>query len=69
MKILYGNLTNTCGKKRGCYYSNLPYDSKFWIVFGGVHESKYDSAQVLSMAYISLDKKLEKERPLEKMAA
>jgi hypothetical protein len=69
MKILYGNLTNTCGKKRGCSFVNLPYDSKFGIILGGVYESKYDSTQILSLAYISLDKKLEKERPLEKMVA
>lgn len=69
MEILYGNFTNSCGKKRGCVIIALPYDSKPGIVFGRVYESKYDSAQILFMAHISLDKKLEKERPLEKMVA
>jgi hypothetical protein len=58
---LYGN-TNK-------FITLLPSDSRIWTIYSRVHETKYDSKKILSLVNLSLDKKLEKERPLEKMAS
>ena len=64
------NVTNSCGTKRGCSVTIiLPHDSKLGLVLSGVHETKHGVQKVLSMVNLSLDKKLEKEGQMEKMAA
>ena len=64
------NVTNSCGTKRGCSVTIiLPHDSRFGSVLSRVHETKHGVQKVLSMVSLSLDKKLEKEGQMEKMAA
>lgn len=61
---------NNCGKRRGCELGSiLPYDSKFGVILSGVYGASNDIQKVLPLAHISLDKKLEKEGQVEKMAA
>ena len=61
---------NNCGKRRGCELGSiLPHDSRFGLTLSGVHGTSNDIQKVLSLAHISLDKKLEKEGQVEKMAA
>jgi hypothetical protein len=47
----------------------LPHDSRLGPVLSGVHETKYGVQKVLSLVSLPLDKKLEKEGQMEKMAA
>lgn len=63
------DFTNSCGKKRGCFITLLPSDSRVGIIISRVHGASDDIQKILSMADISLDEKLEKEGPMEKMAA
>lgn len=49
--------------------SLLSNDSRVGIILSGVHETKHDIQKVLSLAITSLDKELEKEGQMEKMAA
>lgn len=61
---------NSCGgKKRGCHVTALPYDIGVRIVLSRVHGTEYDFPKVLSLADLSLDKKLAQEGQMEKMAA
>lgn len=61
--------TNSC-KRRGCDVGIiLPHDIGVRIVLSRVHGTKYDFSKVLSLVDLSLDKKLEKEGQMEKMAA
>lgn len=61
---------NSCGgKKRGCHFTALPHDSRFRIVFSGMHGTRNDISKILSLANLSLDKKLAQEGQMEKMAA
>jgi hypothetical protein len=62
------NIKNSCGK-RGCEITLLPSDSRVRTILSGVHETKHDIQKVLSLAITSLDKELEKEGQVEKMAA
>jgi len=61
-------IQNSCGK-RGCEITLLPSDSRVRTILSRVHETKYDIQKVLSLAITSLDKELEKEGQMEKMAA
>jgi len=64
------DVTNSCGTKRGCsVIIILPHDSKLGLVLSGVHEIEHGVQKVLSMVSLSLDKELEKEGQMEKMAA
>lgn len=64
------DVTNSCGNKRGCWVLIvLPHDSSISTVVSRVHGTKNDFPKILSLANISLDKKLEKEGQMEKMAA
>ena len=62
------NIQNSCGK-RGCEITLLPSDSRVRTILSGVHETKHGIQKVLSLAITSLDKELEKEGQMEKMAA
>lgn len=63
-------IRNTCGKRRGCeIYTIIPYDSRFEPIYSGVHGTRNDTTKILSLVNISLDKKLEKEGQVEKIAA
>lgn len=59
---------STCSK-RGCEITLLPSDSRVGIIVSRVYGTRNDIQKVLPMAYISLDKELEKEGPMEKMVA
>ncbi len=59
---------NACGK-RGCEITLLPSDSRIRTVHSGMHGTKHDTKKVLPLVNLSLDKKLEKEGQMEKMAA
>lgn len=64
------HVTNSCGSKRGCSVTIiLPHDSRLESVYSGMHGARNGSAKVLCLANISLDKELEKEGQMEKMAA
>jgi hypothetical protein len=70
MMIMKNDVTNSCGTKRGCSVTIiLPHDSRLGSVLSGVHETKHGVQKVLSLVNIPLDKKLEKEGQMEKMAA
>ena len=47
----------------------LSNDSRVGAILSGVYETKHDIQKVLSLAITSLDKELEKEGQMEKMAA
>ena len=63
------DITDSCGKRRGCEITILPSDSRVGIIVSRMHGASNDIQKILSMAYVSLDEKLEKEGPMEKMAA
>ena len=63
------DITDSCGKRRGCIITLLPSDSRVGIIVSRMHGASNDIQKILSMAYVSLDEKLEKEGPMEKMAA
>lgn len=63
------DVRNTCGKKRGCIITALPYDSQPKPVFSRMHGTRNDISKILYLADISLDKELEEEGQMEKMAA
>lgn len=68
--IMKHDTANSCGKKRGCtVVIILPNDSRPGLIFSRMHAGKYDLSQILSLVNFSLDKKLEKKKSLEKMAA
>lgn len=50
-------------------FTLLPSDSRVRTILSGMHETKHDIQKVLSLAITSLDKELEKEGQMEKMAA
>lgn len=63
------DITNSTCSKRGCEITLLPSDSRVGIIVSRVYGAENDIQKVLPMAYVSLDKELEKEGPMEKMAA
>lgn len=63
------DIGNTCGKKRGCIITALPHDSEVKPILSGMHGTRNDIPKILSLANISLDKELDKEGQVEKMAA
>lgn len=63
------DIRNTCGKRRGCFVTALPYDSQLITIFSRVHGTRNDISKILSFSCISLDKKLEEGRQMEKTSA
>lgn len=63
-------IKNSCGKQRGCsVVITLPYDRQPGLVLSGLPPAQYDLQKILPLAYLPVDKELEKKEPLEKMAA
>ena len=63
------DVRNDACKKRGCIITILTRDSSIRPIVSRVYGTRNDIQKILPMAYLSLDKKLAQERPLEKMAA
>lgn len=64
------DVRDTCGKRRGCtVLIVLPYDSQLKPIYSRMYGTRNDTKKVLSTTHISVDKKLETTRPLEKMVA
>lgn len=63
------DIRNTCGKRRGCFVTALPYDSQPESICAGVYGTRNDIQEILSSTYFVLDEELEKEGQVEKMAA
>lgn len=61
------DIRNTCGKKRGCVITALPYDGQLKSIYSRMYGTRNDIQKILSYVNISLDKELEKKRPLEKI--
>ena len=64
------NVNSSCnGHGCGIRIINLPYGGISWTIHSGVYETRNDIQEVLPLAGISLDEKLEKKGQMEKMAA
>lgn len=62
------DIRNTCGKRRGCsVIIVLPYDGQLKSIYSRMYGTRNDIQKILSSVNISLDKELEKKRPLEKI--
>ena len=63
------DVTNNTCSKRGCEITLLPSDSRVRTIVSRVYGTRNDIQKVLPMAYLSLDKELEKEGQMEAIAA
>ena len=63
------DVTNSTCSKRGCFITILTRDSRVRTIVSRVYGTRNDIQKVLPMAYLSLDKELEKEGQMEAIAA
>lgn len=52
------DIRNSCNKKRGCFITLLPSDSRVRTVLSRVYGTKYDISKILPLVDLSLDKEL-----------
>lgn len=57
MMAMKKNVRNSC-KRRGCYFTELPYDGRLRPILSRVYGTKYDISKILPLVNLSLDKEL-----------